>query len=519
MKIYIEKYSLLIGVCAALLPVILFRDFTPSNELRYLSIADEAMRNHTFFVFTNHGVLYADKPPLYFWAIMLCRWLTGGHSMWLLTLFSLLPAWGIVQTMDRWAALEMNKEKRMLARMMLLTCGLFLGSAVTLRMDMLMCYFIILSLHEFWKMQNGEKTSERSRWLFPLYLFLAVFTKGPLGLLIPLCSTAVFLIACKRVHKFTRYWDRRTWGILLVCCALWFGAAYMEGGSEYLYNLLLRQTTERAINSHIHAEPFYYYIVCIWYCLAPWSLLAIGTIIASIYQKPPHSSLQQFFLSVCLTTFILLSCISSKLQIYLLPVIPFLIYSAIMVLPDFENSRWMRTTLIIPAAIYSLTYPCLLILAKTKSEELPFIGERLFAAAAVILTVTGIYSLYLLLVNKQSNLTKIIRCISVGFLITLFIGGLAISKLNAYIGYGMLCGKASELSHNLNIKDIRTWQLSRPENMDVYLHCPVQVIKEGRTPVDKGKPYLLLTRKRDLNQFSDYDAHMVGDYAVVVCAK
>ena len=30
---------------------------------------------------------------------------------------------------------------------------------------------------------------------------------------------------------------------------------------------------------------------------------------------------------------------------------------------------------------------------------------------------------------------------------------------------------------------------------------------------------LLLTRKRDLNQFSDYDAHMVGDYAVVVCAK
>lgn len=217
MKIYIEKYSLLIGVCAALLPVILFRDFTPSNELRYLSIADEAMRNHTFFAFTNHGVLYAD--------------------------------------------------------------------------------------------------------------------------------------------------------------------------------LLLRQTTERAINSHIHAEPFYYYIVCIWYCLAPWSLLAIGTIIASIYQKPPHSSLQQFFLSVCLTTFFLLSCISSKLQIYLLPVIPFLIYSAIMVLPDFEKSRWMHTTLIIPAAKYSLTYPCLLIPAKTKSEELPFIGERLFAAAAVILTVTGIYSL------------------------------------------------------------------------------------------------------------------------------
>ena len=38
-------------VLVALLPVMIFRDFTPSNELRYLSIADEAIRNITFFTF------------------------------------------------------------------------------------------------------------------------------------------------------------------------------------------------------------------------------------------------------------------------------------------------------------------------------------------------------------------------------------------------------------------------------------------------------------------------------------
>ena len=31
-------------VLAALLPVLLLRDYTPSNELRYLSIVDEALR-------------------------------------------------------------------------------------------------------------------------------------------------------------------------------------------------------------------------------------------------------------------------------------------------------------------------------------------------------------------------------------------------------------------------------------------------------------------------------------------
>ena len=33
----------------AVVPVLFLRDYTPANELRYLSIADEALRNHSFF--------------------------------------------------------------------------------------------------------------------------------------------------------------------------------------------------------------------------------------------------------------------------------------------------------------------------------------------------------------------------------------------------------------------------------------------------------------------------------------
>lgn len=39
----------------AVLPVIIFRDFTPENELRYLCIADESLANGNFFAFTNNG--------------------------------------------------------------------------------------------------------------------------------------------------------------------------------------------------------------------------------------------------------------------------------------------------------------------------------------------------------------------------------------------------------------------------------------------------------------------------------
>ena len=49
----------------AVLPLFIFRDLTRNNELRYLSIADEAIRDGHLFAFYNHGVAYADKPPLY----------------------------------------------------------------------------------------------------------------------------------------------------------------------------------------------------------------------------------------------------------------------------------------------------------------------------------------------------------------------------------------------------------------------------------------------------------------------
>ena len=76
---------------ACFIPLLYFRDFTPNNELKYLSIADEALREGHWFTFWNHGALYADKPPLYLWIVMLGKWLLGTHSMFFLGLFSLSP--------------------------------------------------------------------------------------------------------------------------------------------------------------------------------------------------------------------------------------------------------------------------------------------------------------------------------------------------------------------------------------------------------------------------------------------
>ena len=97
-----KSYRVFIFVFLALLPVLFLRDYTPGNELRYLSIADEAIKNGSWITFSNHGEPYADKPPLYFWIIMAGKWLLGEHCMWFLSLFSLIPAFIIVSVMNRW---------------------------------------------------------------------------------------------------------------------------------------------------------------------------------------------------------------------------------------------------------------------------------------------------------------------------------------------------------------------------------------------------------------------------------
>ena len=99
-KYPVEAVLLLMLLCLS--PFMAMRDLTPANELRYLSITDEALRDGHLFAFFNHGVPYADKPPLYFWLLMLCKKLFGRHCLYLLSLFSFLPAAVVTCVMDRW---------------------------------------------------------------------------------------------------------------------------------------------------------------------------------------------------------------------------------------------------------------------------------------------------------------------------------------------------------------------------------------------------------------------------------
>lgn len=507
------------AVCVALLPILLLRDFTPSNELRYLSIADEALDNGTFFAFTNHGAPYADKPPLYLWWVMLCRWMTGGHHMWLIALFSLLPALGTVAVLNRWTRDVMSGTNRRAAMLMTLTAGLFIGSAITLRMDMLMCFFIVLALYEFWNLQKlPVERMKRFHWRLPLFLFLALFTKGPYGIMIPLAATLVYMLINRRMRDWLRIWNWSTWLVLVALCALWFTAVFAEGGKEYLNNLLFHQTLDRAVNSFHHDKPFYYYAISIWYSIAPWSLVSVAVIIAALTRRARRTQLETYFLSIVIVTFVMLSCISAKLQIYLLPAFPFMTWLTAMFLPQFGKKTWFRILTTVTASILLLILPGVLI-ATHLSDDLSFISNGWVYAAATVFTLTGLWAILMQYVPAMHREAGVIYSrMGMGILLAVFLAGWALPQVNSRLGYRMLCEQTEQMAAQHGITEIAVWSVPRSDNMDVYLGRQVTIIEKDSIPhALNGKPTLLMVPVKRLGDIpACHDTRRVGPYSVTI---
>lgn len=460
------------AVC--LLPMMAMRDFTPSNELRYLSIADEAIANGHLFAFYNHGIPYADKPPLYFWIVMLCRLLFGHHSCLALSMFSLIPAFAIVGIMDRWVMKGKSAMNRMSVAGMTLTCVMFLGTMVVLRMDMLMCLFIVLALWTFYRMYTGEGSRRQDSLTLPLWIFLALFTKGPVGLLMPPLAIAVFLAVKRDWKGFRKYLGLKTWGIIAVLSAVWLTCVWLEGGLEYINNLLFKQTVGRAVNAFTHARPFWFYLVTILWCLAPYTLLLIGSFMASLLPvrkagAEKVSDLEILFLCTIISTAAMLSSFSSKLPIYLVPVLPFCVYLFPIVLGRIGERGWMRWSvgifqiLLLCAGIATLLFlsgsvtipaaACLL-------DEYSFAREAPVVNAVILLTLANAMGTWFLINRKSVNIPALL--LSAGLFLAAFSASAVLRDLNPYIGYGSICSRVPEGT------DVATIFLHRPENIDVY---------------------------------------------------
>ncbi|MBK5195751.1 MAG: dolichyl-phosphate-mannose--protein mannosyltransferase, partial [Proteiniphilum sp.] len=241
---------------------------------------------------------------------------------------------------------------------------------------------------------------------------------------------------------------------------------------------------------------------------------------AGMVRKKIQTETEQFFLIIILTTFVMLSVISSKLAVYMLPAFPFFIFlSATLLKKMNESNIWLRLSLAMPAVVLATSIP--LIIYLSKSDDTSFIGIPLVYVAATVITLSSLYVLYSLFWKKQ--LRESIRIMAFGILLTLFIAGMAIPQLNTYFGWSKLCEKASQLAEDKQWSDYYVYDISRAESMDVFLKQDVLFTTKDAIVNNSLAGQLLLLPEKTIFNDPDIQAvisvrehYSVGKYVIVV---
>lgn len=477
-------------VTVCVLPMMILRDPSPSNELRYLSIVEEALEGGHFFCFYNQGIPYTDKPPLFFWLLMFFRLFCSSTCMWLPILFTaLIPSFVTVAVMDRWlrqASGEQSALWRVASASFFLAGMLVMIQTFFLRMDMLMTMFIVLALFTFWKMYTGLDVRKADRWLLPLYIFLALFTKGPVGFFAPVLIIVAFLALEKSLKRLPEFLGWRQWLVMLLLFGGWILGAWLEGGGEYIRSLLFHQTLDRAVNAFTHKQPFWWYIPTLLYTVLPYTLLMIPAVVFLYTKRDRSDSFGRLLLTSIAVIFIMLSAFSGKLAIYLTPILPFMAY----LMPKFGKitdgraETIKKAALLVVAAILAVGGIGILAMSHATGRDLlapmalrlaivtPYIFCKTILAIAATLAAGSIAAI---VVICRKGWVKGAIALGAAIYLAVLAAGVTIEPLNEWTAYEKVCREALKASDS---DTYNTLYVRRPENMDVYLGCDVCDWKE-----------------------------------------
>ena len=301
-----------------------FRQLWDPDEARYAEATREMLASGQILVPLLYGEPYAHKPPLYFWAQAALR--SAGAS-WTLAAVAppLLALLVTLLLLPRFAQiLGLGKGVGYLASALLVSSPFMAGMALAGRMDMLLVAFHTAALLLLARLLGlgGERPRGPSvQVAFWLCIALGVLTKGPVAAALPLLA-AVSMWALARPRVTLRPVLVGVGPLVFLAVVLaWLVPAGLAGGSEYIADLLIRQTASRvAPAAFAHPEPIYFHLVTFPLTGLPWSPVVILAIVAALRRRESQAEL---YLALCAVSLVaLFSIVSGKLVIYLLPMFP-----------------------------------------------------------------------------------------------------------------------------------------------------------------------------------------------------
>lgn len=328
-----------------------------------------------------NGKTRFDKPPLIYWLIAIAYKIIGVNE-WAVRLPSALAAIALTGfcfysliVISQW-----QRQDRVLPQKVWLWAGF--GATMTAFnihtiawgrsgvSDMLLSSCMGTALLAFFLGYAADKPQVKDRCYLAFYILsaLAVLTKGPVGIVLPVLIIASFLLYLGKARVVLQEMQLRRGVSLFLAIALpWYIMITWVHGLDYLesffgYHNLERFTT--VVNKH--SAPWYFYFIVVLVGFAPWSLylpVAIGE--TRFWQRrwwrhqPRCQQLNLFAFFWLVSIFGFFTIAVTKLPSYVLPSIP---AAAILVLqlvphPDSDRNSGKNYPMLL-SAIANVLFAC-----------------------------------------------------------------------------------------------------------------------------------------------------------------
>lgn len=363
------------------------------DEGYYATAASEMYARGDWIVPTFNGELFAHKPPMMFWGMMLGYSWFGVSEVGARFVSSLFGLGTILLTYQL--------ARRLLGPLTGLMSGLAIGSCIMFTMvarsataDAHLTFFVLLSLSFWMNAYIGASGSNRDEKLrsIPWFIWLAtysamglgVLTKGPIGFLFPMAIIGLFLLleserpqsqagmlpnklAGKRWLRVRNaltpflpstflqtLWRMRpitAAGCILAVAGPWYLWVQSRTQGAFLQEFIgVHHMGRFAGAMDNHSGPIYYYVAACLIGMYPWSAFAIPTTfqIFRDTSSPTHARAMRFLLSWVAVYLVIFSLAGTKLPNYVLPAYPALaifcgrFFAIWMSDKTNQNAAWMH---------------------------------------------------------------------------------------------------------------------------------------------------------------------------------
>ena len=327
------------------------------DEGFYAATAAEMHARNDWITPTFNGKLFAHKPPMMFWGMMVGYEIFGVSEIGARFVSSLFGL-GTVFLTYAIARKLFDATTGLFAGLAIGSCIMFTIVARSATADAHLTFFTILALYLWVCDYFGAPTSDHDQNHFSIQwrtwmmtyaaMGLAVLTKGPIGFLFPTAVIGLFLLTEQRVvspngssffkrcfHRMKPFgpiqflrtvWAMRpiTAAVVVLCVASpWYLLVQWRTNGAFLQEFIgvhhLGRLSQAMDN---HSGPAYYYLLACLVGMYPWSAFAIPTTISWFGQSRGSEQARAFVSCWVAVYLVIFSLASTKLPNYVLPAYP-----------------------------------------------------------------------------------------------------------------------------------------------------------------------------------------------------